>query len=56
MILSNVLNFYPPKSCFRILILNINHYLESQCKFQDCKSLHNKGEISAENGNLDDEN
>ena len=36
-----VLNFYPPKSYFRILISikNLNLYLETQFKFYDCKSF-----------------
>ena len=39
-----VLSFYPPKSCFRILvsIYYLNQYLESQFKFSNCKSLHKK--------------
>ena len=41
-LISYVLNFYLPKSCFRILISiqNLNQYLETQFKFQNCKSLH----------------
>ena len=41
-LLTYVLNFYPSKSCFRILISiwNLNQYLESQCQY--CKSLHKK--------------
>ena len=43
-LVSYVLNFYPPKSCFRILISiqNLNQYLDPQFKFQNCKSLHKK--------------
>ena len=39
---NNVLNFYLPKSCFRIQISiqNLKQYLESKFKFQNCKSLH----------------
>ena len=53
---ADVLNFYPPKSCFRILtsIQNLNQYFETQLKFQNCKSLHKKVKyVYAENENLD---